>query len=337
MHPIVEKQVRKEREGLCGAVIDIEGDHRFEGFSLEEALKILDGEGGGVLTSVFGGAGDVGEEGDIGHAAERGFLGEGFGFVNIEADLKVGGAVAGDTDQGGFVDDGTPADVDEGAAGADRSEEFFGYDVVILFCVGGEFDDDVMLGEEVVEGGGAGNAVFLEDGVRDAGGEGGDRGIERAEEGYHFLCDGSESVEADTAAEEALGDGFHTVLPSSVSVHGDVPVSGAAHSGEDEEEAAFGDGSADGVAPVGDEKAIFDEFAGNQFFHATGEVGYVAELAGLADGQVVWKRRATPSAEEGFGLMFFKNRLPGCWIGKGDGDRDLAEREGVQLGLDSRR
>ena len=75
MQPIVEKQVRKEREGLCGAVIDIEGDHRFEGFSLKEALKILDGEGGGVLTSVFGGAGDVGEEGDIGQATEGGVLG----------------------------------------------------------------------------------------------------------------------------------------------------------------------------------------------------------------------------------------------------------------------
>jgi len=74
VHPIVEKQVRKEREGLRGAVIDIEGDHGFEGFSLEEALKILDGEGSGVLTSVFGGAGDVGEEGDIGQAAEWGVL-----------------------------------------------------------------------------------------------------------------------------------------------------------------------------------------------------------------------------------------------------------------------
>jgi hypothetical protein len=169
VHPIVEKQVRKVREGLCGAVIDIEGDHRFERFSLEEALKILDGEGGGVLTSVFGRAGDVGEEGDIGQAAERGVLGERFGFVNIEADLEVGGAVTGDTDEGSFVDYGTPTDVDEGATGADRAEEFFGDDVVILFCVRGEFDDDVMLGEEVVEGGGTGNAVFLEDGVRDAG------------------------------------------------------------------------------------------------------------------------------------------------------------------------
>jgi hypothetical protein len=252
VHPIVEKQVRKEREGLCGAVIDIEGDHRFEGFSLEEALKILDGEGGGVLASVFGGAGDVGEEGDIGQAAERGVFGERFGFVHIEADLEVGGAVTGDTDEGSFIDDGASADVDEGAAGADRAEEFFGYDVVILFCVRGEFDNDVMLGEEMVEGGGAGNAIFLEDGVRDAGGEGGDRDIERAEEGNHFLGDGAESVEADTAAEEALGDGFHAVLPGSVPVHGDVPVSGAAHGGEDEEEATFGDGTADGIAPVGD-------------------------------------------------------------------------------------
>jgi len=98
VHPIVEKQVRKEREGLCGAVIDIEGDHRFEGFSLEEALKILDGEGGGVLTSVFGRAGDVGEEGDIGQATEGGVLGERFGFVDIEADLEVGCAVTCDTD-----------------------------------------------------------------------------------------------------------------------------------------------------------------------------------------------------------------------------------------------
>ncbi len=302
------------REGLCGAVIDIEGDHRFEGFSLEEALKILDGEGGGVLTSVFGGAGDVGEEGDIGHAAERGVLGERFGFVNIEADLEVGGAVKGDTDEGSFVDDGASSDVDKGAAGADRAEEFFGYDVVILFCIRGEFENDVMLGEEVLEGGGAGYAVFLEDGVRYAGGEGGDRDIERAEEGNHFLGDGTEPVEADASAEEALGDGFHTVLPSSVPMHGNVPVSGAAHRGEDEEEAAFGDGTADGIAPVGDEKAVFDEFTGNQLFHAAGEIRDIAELAGFADGKVVRDWRATPRTEEGFGLMSFEKRLPGCWI-----------------------
>ena len=302
------------REGLRGAVIDIEGDHRFEGFSLKEALKILDGEGGGILTSVFGRAGYVGEEGDIGQAAERGFLGEGFSFIHIEADLEVGGAVTGDTDEGSFVDDGASADVDEGAAGSDRAEEFFGYDVVILFCVRGEFDNDVMLGEEVVEGGGAGNAVFLEDGVRDAGGESGDGNTEGAEEWDHFLGDGAKAVEADASAEEALGDGFHAVLPSTVSVHGHVPVSGAAHRGEDEEETAFGDGTADGIAPVGDEEAVFDEFTGNQLFHATGEIRDIAELAGFADGKVVREWRATPRTEKGFGLMFFEKRLPGCWI-----------------------
>ena len=224
MHPIVEKQVRKEREGLRGAVIDIEGDHRFEGFSLEEALKILDGEGGGVLASVFGGAGDVGEEGDIGQAAEGGVLGEGFGFVDIEADLEVVGSVTGDSNEGGFVHHGTPADVDEGTAGSDRAEEFFRHDMVILFCVRGEFDDDVVLREEVFERGGAGDAVFLKDGIRNAGGECRDRDIERSEEGDHFLGDGAEAVEADAAAEEALGDGFHAVLPGSVPVHGDVPI-----------------------------------------------------------------------------------------------------------------
>jgi hypothetical protein len=57
-------------------------------------------------------------------------------------------------------------------------------------------------------------------------------------------------------------------------------------------------------------------------------------LAGFADWKVVGKRRATPCTEKGFGLMFLQNRLPGCWIGKGDGDGDLAEREGVQLDLD---
>jgi hypothetical protein len=140
------------------------------------------------------------------------------------------------------------------------------------------------LGEEVVEGGGAGNAVFLEDGVRDAGGEGGDRDIERAEEGNHFLGDGAEPVEADASAEEALGDSFHAVLPSSVPMHGHVPVSRATHRGENEEEPAFGDGTADGIAPVGDEEAVFDEFTRNQLFHATGEIRDIAELAGLADG-----------------------------------------------------
>lgn len=155
---------------------------------------------------------------------------------------------------------------------------------MVLFGVGGELDDDVMLGEEVVEGGGAGNAVFLEDGVRDAGGEGGDGDIERAEEGDHFLGDGAEPVEADVAAEEALGDGFHTILPSSVPMHGHVPVSGAAHRGQDEEEPAFGDGTADGIAPVGDEEAVFDEFTGNELFHATGEIRDIAELARFSHG-----------------------------------------------------
>jgi len=201
VQPIVEKQVRKVREGLCGAVIDIEGDHRFEGFSLEEALKILDGEGGGVLTSVFCGAGDVGEEGDIGQAAKGGVLGEGLVFIDIEADLEVGNSVTGDKDEGSFVNHGTSADVNEGAAGADGAEEFFSDDVVILFCVGGEFDDDIMLGEEVVEGGRTSNAVFLKDGVWDARREGGDRDIERAEERDHFLGNGAEPVEADASAE----------------------------------------------------------------------------------------------------------------------------------------
>jgi hypothetical protein len=221
---MVEKQVRKERAGLCGAVIDIEGDQGFESFTLKEAMKILDGEGGGVLASVFGGAGDVGEEGDVGQATERGVLGEGFGFVDIKADLKVGDAVTGDLDEGGFVNNCTATDVDEDAAGADGAEEFFGDDVVIFFGVGGEFDDDVVLGEEVFEGGGASDTIFLKDGVRDAGREGGNGDIERAEEGDHFLGDGAESVEADAAAEEALGDGFHAVLPGSVPVHGDVPI-----------------------------------------------------------------------------------------------------------------
>jgi len=282
---------------------------------LEEALQILDGEGGGVLASVFGGAGDVGEKGDIGQAAEGRVLGQGLGFVDIEANLEVGGAVAGDTDEGGFVDDGASANVDEGAAGADGAEEFFGDDVVIFFGVGGEFDDDVVLGEEVVERGGAGDAEFLEDGVRDAGGESGDGNTEGAEEGDHFLGDSAKAVEAEASAEEALGDGFHAVLPTSVPMHGDVPVSGAAHGGEDEEEATFGDGSGDGIAPVGGEKAVFDEFSGNELFHAAGEVGDVAELAGLADGQVVGEWRAAPRTEKGFGLMFFENRPPGCWIG----------------------
>jgi hypothetical protein len=120
-------------------------------------------------------------------------------------------------------------------------------------------------------------------------------------------------------------------------MHGHVPISGAAHRGEDEEEATFGDGPADGVAPVGDEEAIFDQFSGDELFYATGEISDIAKLAGFADRKVVGKGRATPGAEKGFGLMFFEKRLPGCWIGEWEGDRNLAEREGVQLGLDSGR
>jgi hypothetical protein len=136
----------------------------------------------------------------------------------------------------------------------------------------------------VVEGGRTNDAVFLKDGVRDAGREGGDGDIERAEEGNHFLGDGAKPVEADAATEEALGNGFHAFLPTSVPMHGDVPVSRAAHRGEDEEEAAFRDSTADRVSPVGDKETIFDEFAWNELFHAAGEIGDIAELAGFADG-----------------------------------------------------
>lgn len=152
VHPIVEKQLRKGR-GLRGAVIDIEGNQRLKRFALKEALEILDGERGGILTAVLGGAGDMGKEGDVGETAEGGVFGKGFGFVNIEADLEVGHAFTGNTDQGGFVDDGATTDVDESAAGADRAKEFFGHDMVIFFGVGGEFDNDVVLGEKVFEGG----------------------------------------------------------------------------------------------------------------------------------------------------------------------------------------
>ncbi len=307
--------MRKVREGLGGAVIDIEGDDGFEGFSLQETLQILDGEGGGVLASVFGGTGDVGEEGDVGQAAEGGVVGEGFGFVDIEADLKVGDAVTGDTDEGGFVDDGASAEVDEDAAGADGAEKFFGDDVVILFGVGGEFDDDVVLGEEVFEGGGAGDTEFLKDGVRHTGGKGGDGDTKRAEERDHFLGDGAKAVEADASAKEALGDGFHAVFPATVAVHGDIPVARAAHSGEDEEKATFRNGATDGVAPVGDEEAVFDEFAGYELFDATGEVGDVTELAGMTDGEIGGQGGATPSAKESFGLVFLEERRPGGGLG----------------------
>lgn len=207
---------------------------------------------------------------------------------------------------------------------------------MILFGVGGEFDNDVVLGEEVFEGGGAGDPEFLEDGVGDAGGESGKGDIEGAEEGDHFLGDGAEAVEAEAAAEEALGDGFHAVLPPRVSVHGDVPVSGAAHGGKNEEEAAFGNGAADGVPPVGDEEAIFDERAGDKFFDAAGEVSDVAELAGTADGQVGWQGRAAPSAEEGFGLMLMEKRWPRRGIGEGERQGELIQGEAVELGLDGR-
>jgi len=151
VQPIVEKQVRKER-GLRGAVIDIEGDQRLEGFSLEEALEILDGERGGVLAAIFGGAGDMGKEGDVGETTEWRVFGKGFGFVDIETNLEVVDSVLSDAGESSFVDDGTTTDVNEGAAGADRAKEFFGNDMVIFFSVGCEFDNDVVVGEEVFEG-----------------------------------------------------------------------------------------------------------------------------------------------------------------------------------------
>ena len=152
VQPIVEKQLRKGR-GLRGAVIDIEGNQRLKRFALKEALEILDGERGGILTAVLGGAGDMGKERDVGETAEGGVFGKGFGFVNIEADLEVVDSVLGDAGESGFVNDGATTDVNEGAAGADRAKELFGHDMVIFFGVGGEFDNDVVLGEKVFEGG----------------------------------------------------------------------------------------------------------------------------------------------------------------------------------------
>jgi hypothetical protein len=152
VQPIVEKQVRKGR-GLRGAVIDIEGNQRLEGFSLEEALEILDGERGGVLTAVLGRAGDMGKEGDVGETAKGGVFGKGLSFVDIEANLEVVDSVLGDAGESRFVDDGATTDVNEGAARSDGAKEFFGDDMVIFFGVGSEFDNDIVLGEEVFEGG----------------------------------------------------------------------------------------------------------------------------------------------------------------------------------------
>jgi len=175
---------------------------------------------------------------------------------------------------------------------------------VVLGGVGGELDNDVVVGEEMFERSGASDTVFLEDGVGNAGGEGGDGDIERAEEGDHFLGDGPKAVKTDAAAKEALGDGLHAVFPSSIPVHSNIPVGGSAHGGEDEEKTALGNGTTDGVSPVGDEQSVFDELTGDEFFYAPGEVGDVAELAGLAHGEVLGQGRATPGAEEGIRLMF---------------------------------
>ncbi len=70
-------------------------------------------------------------------------------------------------------------------------------------------------------------------------------------------------MEADASAEEALGNGFHAVFPGSVPVHGHIPVGTAAHSGENEEETAFGDGPANRTTPIGYLQAFFDERAGD--------------------------------------------------------------------------
>ena len=105
------------------------------------------------MTAVLGGAGDMGKEGDIREPAQGRVFGEGFGFVNIEADLEVVDSVLGDAGESSFVDDGATTDVNEGAAGADGAKKFFGDDMVILFGVGGEFDNDVVVGEKVFEGG----------------------------------------------------------------------------------------------------------------------------------------------------------------------------------------
>ena len=70
-------------------------------------------------------------------------------------------------------------------------------------------------------------------------------------------------MEADASAEEALGNGFHAVLPGSVPVHGHVPVGGTAHGGENEEETAFGDGPADRTTPIGYLQAFFDKLPGD--------------------------------------------------------------------------
>jgi len=77
------------------------------------------------------------------------------------------------------------------------------------------------------------------------------------------LGDSAETVETDAPAEEALSNGFHAVFPGSVPVHGDVPVSGTSHGGENEEKTAFGNGPADRTTPIGYLQAFFDERAGD--------------------------------------------------------------------------
>jgi hypothetical protein len=120
-------------------------------------------------------------------------------------------------------------------------------------------------------------------------------------------------------------------------VHGDVPVAGSAHGGEDQEEAALRDGPADGVAPVGDEEAVFNQFPGNKLFDAAGQISDIAELAGLSDRKVLGEWGTTPGGKKDFGLVLLQGRLPRGWVGEGKGNFDLAKREVIDPAFDRRR
>ena len=236
-------------------------------------------------------------EADVGERAETAVGGERFHGEDIEADGDF--PLARHAQERGLVHDGTAADVDEDAAGPDEAEDFFRHDADGGGDERGEFDDEFVFREERLERGGALDAV----GAREIGGgvgrEDGDGAAPRAEERDELARDGTETVEADRAAEERAGVG-ETVFPRGDTglVQDDGPVRGVAQAGEEVEQRAFGDGAADGAAPVGDEEAAVEVRAGDEAFDRTGEIAHVAQAGRERRGE----QGSFPAAEQNLGV-----------------------------------
>ncbi len=222
-------------------------------------------------------------EADITQSTPRAVGSEGLLHEDVETDLEI--SFADNFQERFLIGDRSSRDVDEDAAGANRAQELFGDAAGGVWIERRELDDDIVFSEEGFERFGYASTDLLGGGFIEVGGEDGYIAIEGLDEFQKLSRDGTVAVDTDFAFEERLYLIEVVFAPTFILMQLEGPVSGSPEAGEGMKERTFGDGAADGWAPVGDEKSVFQLLASDQSLHGAGEVAHVAQFRGQFDGQ----------------------------------------------------